>query len=92
MFIKLQKTLGHRNQHCIIGGKSRTEEVYEFQQLFHHYEEKALVVWITIMASTGNPVSHAFVREMAEDIRKQRVIGVNDESMNLIEYHPIGQS
>ena len=73
------------------GGKSRTE-AHESQRLLHDSEEKALVVWITMMASTGNPVSQAFVREMAEDIRKQRLIGINDESMTLVEYPPIGQS
>ena len=73
------------------GGKSRAE-AHEFQQLLHNYEEKALVVWITMMASTGNPVGHAVVREMAKDIRNQRLIGINDESMSLIEYPPIGQS
>src|SRR5947207_349257 len=30
---------------------------------------KALIVWLTMMAATGNPVSHSFVREMAEEIR-----------------------
>jgi hypothetical protein len=70
------------------GGKSRAE-ARESQQLLHDYEEKALVVWITMMAAIGNPVSQAFVREMTEDIRKQRLIGINDESMTLIEYPPI---
>ena len=61
------------------GGKSRAE-AREAQQLLHKYEEKSLVVWITMMAATGNPVSHACVREMAEEIRQQRLIGVNDEN------------
>src|SRR2546423_2848769 len=49
------------------GGKSRAE-AREAQQLLHKYEEKSLVVWITMMAATGNPVSHTCVREMAEEI------------------------
>ena len=73
------------------GGKSRAE-AREAQQLLHNFEEKALTTWITMMAATGNPVSQACVKEMAEDIRKQRLMGVNDESLTLIEYSPIGQS
>jgi Tc5 transposase DNA-binding domain len=72
------------------GGKSRAE-AHESQKLLHNYEEKSLVVWITMMAATGNPVSQACVTEMADEIRKRRLIGVNDESMNLVEYPPIGK-
>ena len=73
------------------GGKSGAE-ARESQQHLHNHEEKALIVWITMMAATGHPVSQAFITEMAEDIRKQRLVGINDESMTLVEYSPISPS
>jgi hypothetical protein len=48
-------------------------------------EEKALVKWIEISAALGHPVTHPFLRELAEEIRKPRI-----ESENLI-MSPLGQ-
>jgi hypothetical protein len=52
------------------GGKSRAE-AREEQQLLTKVEEKVLVKWITHLTATGHPARHAFIREMAEEIRKQ---------------------
>jgi Tc5 transposase DNA-binding domain len=72
------------------GGKNRAE-ARQSQQLLHDHEEKALIAWITMMSATGNPVGHACVKEMAEEIRSQRVLGINDESIALVSYPPIGK-
>jgi len=52
------------------GGKTRVE-AREVQQMLSGAQEKALVSWITNLTETGHPASHAFIREMAEEIRKQ---------------------
>jgi hypothetical protein len=35
-------------------------------------EEKVLVEWITRLTATGHPARHGFIRDMAEEIRRQR--------------------
>ena len=70
------------------GGKSVAES-RENSQLLTIPEEKALVEWITRLTMTGHPATHAFIREMAEEIRRKRVEKINNE-MELISYDPIG--
>jgi len=53
------------------GGKSRAD-AREHQQALSEAEEKALAGWITRLTLTGHPARHDFVRDMAEEIRKQR--------------------
>ena len=72
------------------GGKTRAE-AREEQQLLSKHEEKALIVWITMLAATGNPVSHPMVRAMAEEIRQQRVESINEADCVLVDYPPIGE-
>lgn len=66
------------------GGLSR-REAKETQQLLTK-EEEALASWISTSTTTGNPVQHSFIREMAEKWRKCRV---NQEGQFL---PPIGDS
>ena len=54
------------------GTKSRAES-YETRQILSNAEEKTLVRWITRLTSTGYPVTPALLKEMAEEIRNQRV-------------------
>ena len=67
-------------------------QAWEAQQILSRSEEKALIVWLTMMAATGNPVSHSFVWEMAEEIRQKRLVGINDEYITLVSYPPISKS
>ena len=60
-------------------------ESREGAQLLSIPEEKALVEWITRLTITGHPATHAFIREMAEEIRQRRVSQINNE-MELIYY------
>jgi len=55
------------------GGKSRAE-AKENQQLLTISEEEVLAAWISRATATGNPVQHSFIREMAEQLRKPRII------------------
>src|SRR5271169_3313232 len=78
-----QKTLRRR----LAGGKSRVEGK-ENQQNLTHAEEKALARWITQLTATGHPARHAFIQEMAEEIRRQR----HTSSAVPISYPALGDS
>jgi hypothetical protein len=54
------------------GGLSR-REAKETQQLLTKEEESALANWISTSTTTGNPVQHSFIREMADKLRTYRV-------------------
>jgi hypothetical protein len=81
------KTLGrHMN-----GGKS-CAEAKEEEQHCSNAEEKSLVRWALMMTSTGHPVAYQFLGEMAEEIRRQRLTKINDDSITLVSYPPLGKS
>ena len=50
-----------------------------------------MVSLITRFGASGHPLSHPQLREMAEEIRKRRLRNVNDESIQLVTYDPLGQ-
>ena len=58
------------------GGKTRAD-ARESQQLLSKAQEKALVGWITDLTATGHPARHDFIKDMAEEIRKQSKINDN---------------
>jgi hypothetical protein len=60
------------------------------QQLLSPAEEKALVKWVKQLTIAGYPARHSILREMAEEVRAQRVASINDSSMQLVFYRPIG--
>src|SRR5579859_7606085 len=53
------------------GGKSCLE-ARETQQKLTKAEEKVLGSWITHLTAVGHPARHAFIRDMAEEIKRQR--------------------
>ena len=63
----------------------------ELTQLLTIPEETALSQWITRLTTSGYPVSQAFLREMAEEIRQKRVHDVNEPSIQLVIYEPIDE-
>ena len=77
-------------EHQFAGDKSIAES-HELTQLLTIPEETALSQWITRLTTSGYPVSQAFLREMAEEIRQKRVRGVNEPSIQLIIYEPIDE-
>ena len=54
-------------------------------------EEKALGRWVSELTRNGFPPRHGTIREMAEEIRNTRVTKVNDSSIQLVQYPPIGK-
>jgi DDE superfamily endonuclease/Tc5 transposase DNA-binding domain len=72
------------------GGKSIAES-REPQQLLTIAEERALARWISRLTAFGYPVTHALIEEMAGEIRKRRVVGINELSIQYVEYEPLGQ-
>jgi hypothetical protein len=61
------------------------------KQILSAAEEKALAQWIVEVSRNGFPPRKSQVHEMAEDIRQQRVAKINDASITLVEYPPIGE-
>ena len=59
-------------QRHLNGGCSKREAQYSRQQLSPD-EERALAKWVQRLSSTGHPVHHPFLRELAEEIRKPHV-------------------
>ena len=53
------------------GGKSR-KEAREPTQLLSQQEEKALADWITSATAAGHPITHRYIKEMAQGIRESR--------------------
>jgi DDE superfamily endonuclease/Tc5 transposase DNA-binding domain len=80
------KTLRNR----VAGGRS-VQEAKETCQLLSEGEEKALARWITRLTATGYPPRHDLLREMAEEIRKQRLAKINDSSIENVYYPPLGK-
>jgi hypothetical protein len=72
------------------GAKLRAE-ANEEKQLLWGGEEKALVQWILDTSKNGYPPRKGHVRQMAETIRQRRVAKINEASMILVEYPPIGE-
>jgi Tc5 transposase DNA-binding domain len=77
-------------QERVNGSKSRAE-ANKKKQILSAAEEKALVKWILEVSEHGYPPRKSQLREMAEDIRQQRVSKINDASIILVEYPPIGR-
>jgi len=61
------------------GGKS-TAESREPQQILTIPEENALAECITRLAVVGHPPKHAFVRDLAEELRSSRLQAQNDHN------------
>ena len=71
-------------------GDKSIKESHEPVQLFAILE-KALAGCITRLTASGFPITHDLLREMAEEIRKRRLCGINDDSIQHVVYEPIGQ-
>jgi hypothetical protein len=74
-----------------VNGKLPRNQAHEQDQILSTTEEKELVRWITRLTRTGYPPRHATLREMAEEVRNRRAKQINDGSIQLTNYDPIGQ-
>ena len=54
-------------------------------------EEKELVHWITTLTTRDYAPRYRTVRELIEMIRNRRVAGVNDNTIQLVNYEPFGR-
>lgn len=74
----------------VLGGYSRVQ-AQQNQQLFSIVEESTLFKWICQFSSMGRPIRHQLIKELAEEIRIQRVQRVNDASSQIVRYPLIGK-
>src|SRR5579871_6832382 len=72
------------------GGKSIAES-REPQQLFTIAEEHAIARTVTRLTASGYPATHVLIEEIADEIRKRRVIGINEPSVEYVTYESLGQ-
>ena len=56
------------------------------QQNLSDSEENTLVKWFTTLTKNGLPPSYTIIKEMAEAIRKQRVVSTNNEFIEHVDY------
>ena len=71
-------------------GTQPHNKAHENQQLLTHAEERELAEWITRLTRVNYPARPSMVRYMAEHVRRQRVIGINDQNNQHVHYEPIG--
>ena len=74
-----------------IKGHLLCNKVLEKLQILTYTEGKELVQWITWLVTTGYPPKYTMVREMAEEIRKCYVKGINEMDMEFVLYQSINQ-
>jgi DDE superfamily endonuclease/Tc5 transposase DNA-binding domain/helix-turn-helix, Psq domain len=74
-----------------VSGHPSRVQARQSQQLLSPVEESVLVKWICQLSCAGHPARHQLIKEMAEEIRVQRVQNVNDASTRIIQYPPIGK-
>jgi len=74
-----------------IRGINSRAQAHESEQHLSSAEERELVKWITQLTIVGYPASHGLLREMAEEIRRQRIEPINELSIEHVQYRPLGK-
>jgi hypothetical protein len=74
-----------------LDGKVARNQAHEELMHLSKVEEAELVHWITTLTQRGYAPRYRTVRELAEIIRNQRVRGVNDDYIQLVNYDSIGR-
>lgn len=74
-----------------LDGKPPHNKAQEQAMHLTHAEEKELVHWITTLTERGYTPRYRTIRELAEIIRNRRVLGVNDNSIQLVNYEEFGK-
>jgi len=74
-----------------LDGKLPRNKAHEELMHLTNDEEKELAKWITTLTQRGYAPRYRTIRELAEIIRNRRVIGVNDEDIQLVQYNTIGK-
>jgi Tc5 transposase DNA-binding domain/helix-turn-helix, Psq domain len=73
-----------------VNGEKSIAESREPSQLLTIAEEHALVHWIQRLATSSYHVTRQLIKEIAEEIRKRRLIGINEPDVVYVQYEPIG--
>ena len=84
--IKRQKKLEPRFGPCtcVSAAKSLFKNLARCSNFYHQTdEEQAVVGWVLRAAATGHPVTHSFLRQLAEEIRKPRVTPDNSATITV---------
>jgi hypothetical protein len=74
-----------------LDGKVARNKAHEQLMNLTIREETELVHWITLLTQRGYAPRYCTVRELAEIIRNRRVIGVNDDDIQLVTYNAFGR-
>lgn len=74
-----------------VRGRQTRVQSHEHQQLLSEAEELELVRWITQLIAIGYAPGFFFVKEMAEELGRQRVRSINDSGIELVSYPLIGK-
>ena|SRR5437762_8660023 len=74
-----------------LDGKLPRNKAHEHAMHLTHQEEKELVHWITTLTEHGYAPHYHTVWELAELIRNRRVIGINDDDIQLVNYEEFGK-
>ena len=74
-----------------LNGKQARNKAHEETMNLSIHEEKELVHWITTLTQHGYAPRYRTVRELAEIIRNRRVLGVNDDDVQLVTYDTFGK-
>ena len=74
-----------------VNGKKAHSKAHENTMNLTHHEESELVRWITMLTTRGYAPHYRTVRELAELIRNRRVFGVNNETIQLVNYESFGR-
>lgn len=84
-------TVGRQTLQNRLNGMQPRNKAHEESMNLSNAEERELVRWITTLTQRGYAPRYRTVQEMAENIRKQRVRGVNDDDIQLVEYENFGK-
>src|SRR5947207_15321281 len=74
-----------------LDGKVPRNKAHKQSMHLTNEEEKELVHWITTLTQHGYAPRYRTVRELAEIIRNRRVLGVNDDDVQLVTLRYIWQ-
>ena len=74
-----------------IAGNLPRNKAHEYAMHLAPQEEKELVHWITTLTEHSYAPRYHTVKELPEIIRNQRVVGINDDDIQLVQYEEFGK-
>jgi hypothetical protein len=74
-----------------LDGRLPCNKAHEYAMHLTHQGENELVHWITTLTERGYAPRYRTIRELAGLIRNRRVVGINDEDIQLVNYEEFGK-